>query len=282
MFFDDFREALRDHGYVEGENLIIETRWPGGRAERNAELARELVALQPDLLVGTNTPPVLALQREAGPIPIVFVGVSDPVGTGMVASLDRPGGTLTGTSDLLVELNRKRLELLLETVPTAVRVAVLWNPHNPATVLDDLTREYAVERGIELVLVAVESPDGLARAAEAIADGVDAAMTMPDTIFGVTNTPEAGPFSANARVPIMHHNRENVLAGGLMGYALNRSALYRRAAYYVDRILKGARPADLPVEGPSEFDLVINRRTAEALGITIPPRALLEATEVVE
>jgi putative ABC transport system substrate-binding protein len=217
-------------------------------------------------------------------IPIVFAAVSDPVGLGFVTSLGRPGGNVTGQSDFFAGLSGKRLELLKDTVPDVARVAALWNATNPANVLEwHSLQEAGRSLGVDLLSVAVERRDDLAGALERMMHArVDALVVLSDEIFSVASTPQWAELVGQSRVPTMTVTREGVRGGALMSYGPNLASLYRRAAYYVDRILKGAKPADLPVEQPREFDFVVNLKTAQALGLTIPQHVLLQATELIQ
>ncbi len=282
-FLDAFRQGLRDLGWVEGQNLIIEWRWMQGRPERLPELAEELVRLNPDVILGASSTQVEPLRQKTKTIPIVFAVHADPVGVGHVASLARPGGNITGISMLMTDLSVKKLELLKETVPGATRIAVLWNPttpsHPPAL--------KAVEAAARLLGVELHRVE--ARVLEEF-DGAFAAMTRERVgAFLVLGSPVY--FTQRARLAelaLKHHLpgifdfRENVEAGGLMSYGADLNDMYRRSAAYVDKILKGARPADLPVDQASRYDLVINFKTAKALGLTLPPSVLVRATQVIQ
>jgi len=282
--FEAFREGLRGLGYADGQNIVIEVRWSEGRVERLPALATELVRLQPDVLVTTTTLPTQAAMQATSTIPIVFCAVGDPAGLGMVASLARPGGNITGQSDLFVGLSGKRLELLKEAVPSAARVAVLWKPANPASVLEwGETQQAARALGLEPISAEADSGDDLPRAFETIAGAhPDALIILSAAYTSVISTPRLPEFIARSRLPTMHYRREDVAAGALMAYGPRLVSQYRRAAYYVDRILKGTPPAEIPVEQPREFDFVINLKTAQTLGLTIPPHVLLQATEVIQ
>jgi len=278
------RQALQALGYVEGENLVVEARWAEGRPERLPALAAELVRLQPDVIVSQNTRETQALQQATSTIPIVFIGLSDPVGVGIVASLARPGGNLTGTSDLRIELSGKRLELLKQAVPGASRVAALWHPSNTVNALDwSATEDAARTLGVEVQPVEVHSADDLAGAFETIVrERAEALLVVPDIVLSVIGTPQFPDFVARSRLPSMHNSRFDVEAGGLMSYGPSRTSAAHRTAYYVDRILKGTKPADLPVEQPMTFDFVVNLKTARELGITFPNEIMLQVTEVVQ
>ena len=278
-----FRKGLRDLGYVEGRNVVIEYRYAEGKFERLPDLAAELVRLKVDLIVAAATPPALAAQKATTSIPIVIVGVGDPVGSGLVSSLARPGGNITGLSWLAgLEFAGKRLELLKEAVPTAARAAVLWNPTNPGEVLTfSQLPGVAQALGVRLQSVEWREPRDF--------EGAFASMTRERAdVLLVFETPgiplHAGQIVALAarhRIPAMYGRREFVNAGGLMFHGPDVLHMYRRAATYVDKILKGAKPADLPVEQPTRFELVINMKTAKALGLTIPQPMLLRADEVI-
>jgi putative tryptophan/tyrosine transport system substrate-binding protein len=283
-YFEGFRQGLREFGYVEGETLVLEVRWAEGRYEQFPALAAELVQLQPDVILSQSTPSTQALQQATSTIPIVMTGISDPVGLGVVASLARPGGNFTGTSDLHLGLSAKRLELLKETVPGASRVMALWNPLSSATAVDLRGMQDAGRvLGVDVLSLEVRSKDDLAGAFETVArERVDALIMTTDNLFSAGAPPEFMGLVAESRLPSMHFERSFVVAGGLMSYGPSRTALYRRAAYYVDRILKGVKPADLPIEQPMTFDFVVNMKTAQALGITFPNEILLQVTEVIQ
>jgi putative tryptophan/tyrosine transport system substrate-binding protein len=279
------REGLRELGYVEGHNLVIDTRAPASYgAGPYAAPMEELVRLRPDVLVAATTPQALAAQQATTTIPVVFIAVSDPVGVGLVASLARPGGNITGQSDFFAGLAGKRLELLKELVPSVTRVAALWNRRNPATALEWRSlQEGSRALGLDLLSADVQSRDELTSAFDRMTrDRADALIVLSDGLFALAETPQLSELVLHSRLPTMYYVRDGVAAGMLMSYGPSLDSLYWRAAYYVDRILKGASPADLPVEQPREFDFVINLRTAQALGLTIPPHVLLQATEVIQ
>jgi putative tryptophan/tyrosine transport system substrate-binding protein len=280
-----FREGLEQHGYVEGQNLVIETRWTAGESmERYLEMAEDVVRLRPDVVVTGTTPQTRAVKQVTSSIPIVFVSVSDAVGVGFVASLARPGGNLTGQSDFFAGLSGKRLELLRQVVPSAGRVAALWNPTNPATVLEwNSVQDAGGTLGLEILPIVAHSRDDLVSAFGAmLRERPDALIVLTDGQYSVANSPQILPLVVESRLPTMYYARDGVAGGMLMSYGPNFDSLYRRAAYYVDRILKGSKPADLPVEQPREFDFLINLKTAQALGLTIPTHVLLQATEVIQ
>src|SRR5262245_32307808 len=276
-------DGLRERGYREGQNLVFERRFSEGKAERFPELAAELVRLQVDCILVITTPAALAAKHATQTIPIVMTSAIDPVGAGLVASLARPGGNLTGLSTLVPELSVKRLELLKEVVPGLTRVAVLWNAANPANAsVWQETQAAAHALGLQLHAQDVRSPQDL-RGALALTAQVrpEALLVLGDSLLYM-HEQHLVEFATQHHLPSMFSRRESVMAGGLMSYASSLPARYRRAADYVDKILKGAKPADLPVEQPMKFELVINLKTAQALGFTIPPTLLLLADEVIQ
>jgi putative ABC transport system substrate-binding protein len=277
-------QALRELGYVEGRNIIIERRYAEGRAERLPDLAAELVRLKPDVIVATATAATQAAKNATKTIPIVMVAVLDPVGTGLIASLARPGGNITGLTFLAgLEIVGKTLQLLKEAVPGIRRVAVLWNPTHPThqVALQELKAAARV-LGVELQPLGARGPDEFDSAFSAMArERADALLVMPETIF-VQHRIRLADFAAKHRLPAMHAVREHAEAGGLMAYAPNVVEIVRHAAIFVDKILKGAKPADLPVEQPTKFELVINMKTAKALGLTIPQSVLFRADQVIQ
>ena len=280
---EPFRQGLRELGYVEGQNLAIEWRLADDQVEQLPELAAALVRQPVDLIVAVATPAIVAAKHATSTIPIVFPLAGDPVGLGLVDSLSRPGGNVTGLANLAPELNAKRLELLTEIVPGLARVAYLWVPSVPAEVSSKRYADAAAQvLGLDLLAFALESPSDLDEAFEAaIRARAEALMMAPNTIVN-SQRPRIVELAARARFPAAYPDTRFATVGGLLSYGANPAALYRRAAYYVDRILKGTKPADLPVEQPMVFDFVINLRTAQALGLTIPPHVLLQATEVLQ
>jgi putative tryptophan/tyrosine transport system substrate-binding protein len=281
--FDAFVEGLGDHGYVPSENITIERRETDVQAEGLSDFATELVALPVDVLVAANTPPAEAAKRATSTLPIVFTNVGDPVRTGLVDSFARPGSNATGLSNLTVGIASKQLELLVESVPQASRVAAMWNPANPANQLAWTEVEDGARRlGVQLQGVEARTPNDFDRAFATIEqDPPDALLLLAGLVPG-PHLPRLTEFAIIHRLPTMHSFRAIAQAGGLMAYGPNLPALFRRTAYYVDRILTGTAPADLPVEQPTTFDFVINLRTARALGLTIPRHVLLQATEVIQ
>jgi putative ABC transport system substrate-binding protein len=283
-FLESIRQGLHDLGYVEGQNLVLEGRYAEGRVERLPDLAAELVRLQVEVLVTGGAPAIRAAQHATRTIPIVMAGTSEAVELGFVASLARPGGNITGVSWLGAEFPGKRLEILKEIVPQSARIAVLANPANPyyGSRMHNLT-EAARVLGLHLHVVEVRQADELDTAFAALPQArADALLVMEDAL--VLSTRLGGriaDLAATTRLPAMYGWREYVDAGGLMSYGPSFQDIYRRAAIYVDKILKGVKPADLPVEQPTTFELVINLKTAQALGLTIPPSLLFQATEVI-
>jgi putative ABC transport system substrate-binding protein len=280
---DAFLQGLRDHGYVEGQNLVIERRNAEGKVERLPDLVAELLRLNVVLIVAPTTPAARAAKQVTTTIPIVMVFAGDPVAVGLVSSLARPGGNVTGLTGQATDWVAKLLQLLKEVVPAAVRVGVLWNPSNP--VLLPGFRE--VERAAALLRVQIKSLEVRAAGDLDLAfstvprDRPDALIVFDDPITFV-NRRRIADFAARTRLPASYASRSYVDEGGLMSYSSNRADLFRRSAVYIDKILKGAKPADLPVQQPTKFELVINMRTANALGLTIPPPVLARADEIIE
>jgi putative tryptophan/tyrosine transport system substrate-binding protein len=279
------RQGLRDLGYVEGQNLVIESRYAEGSAERLPDLAAELVRLQVEVLVAGGAPAIRAAQHATRTIPIVMAGTADPVAQGFVASLAHPGGNITGMSSLSAELHGKRLEFLKETVPQSTRIAVLTNPASPyhASRMHTLTVT-AQTLGVHLHVVEVRRAEELDTAFAALAQAhAEALLVVNDAlVFSPSRSGRIATLAAASRLPAMHGWREFVDAGGLMFYGPSFRDTYRRVAAYVHKILQGAKPADLPVEQPMKFELVINLKTAKALGLTIPPLLLFQADEVIQ
>jgi putative ABC transport system substrate-binding protein len=281
-----FRQGLRELGYVEEQNLVLEYRYAEGSAERLPTLAAELVWLPVDVIVAGGTGAIRAAQNATSTIPIVMSGSFDPVQEGFVASLARPAGHITGLSFLQADLPGKRLELLKETVPQSTRIAVLWNPVGPGyasrqALLQNLTVA-ARTLGLELHVVEVRQVDEVETAFTVLPQArVDALLVMEDALVLSTRLARRlADLAATSRLPAMYSWREHVDAGGLMAYGPSLQETYRRAAFYVHKILQGAQPADLPVEQPTKFELVINLKTAKALGLTMPSSLLLLADEV--
>jgi len=276
-----FREGLRNRGLIEGENIVVEYRWADGNNEKLPALAGELVALKVDVLVASGTPAAVAAKRATSQIPIVFMAVSDPVASGLVASLARPGGNATGWSTILPDMGGKLLGLIKETVPSASRITVLANPTNPAKVLElKVMRDQAPSLGMTIQSVEVPTPASLDAAFSTMGSAhPDALVTLFDTVT-LSNRGRIVEFAAKHRVPAIYQLKEFADAGGLMSYG--PQSMVPRTAIYVERILKGTKPADLPVEQPTTFELVINLKTAKALGLTIPPSLLQRADELIQ
>jgi putative ABC transport system substrate-binding protein len=281
-----FRQGLRDLGYVEGRNVMIEYRDAEGKSERLPALAAELVVLKVDVIVVASTPPALAAKQATKTIPIVFTAVGDAVTDGLVASLARPGGNITGLSTAGPDLVGKRLEQLKQAVPGVSRVAVLWQPggQGERTAKDMLKSAEVAARalGVRLQLVEARGPADIDRAFSDMSRARADALTVLGTPMFFNERRRLVDLAAKSRLPAVYTLRENVDAGGLMAYGPNVADLFRRAATYVDKILKGAKPADLPIEQPTKFELVINLKTAKALGLTIPQSVLQRADEVVQ
>jgi len=278
-----FVTALRDYGHVEGQNVAIEWRASGGRTERLPDLVAELLRLRVDVIVAVDNPSISAAQRATKTIPIVMVLATDPVDMGFVVSLPRPGGNITGISQQLAEVQGKALQLLKETIPTVSRVAILWNPAEPGRRPQARAAEEAA-RGVGLSAQLV----GAANAAELDSvfttmarERLDAVLVQPSQP-NLLHRKRIGELAAKYRLPTMGWNLEMVEAGCLMSYGPNTLSLYRRAAYYVDRLLRGARPADLPVEQPTKFELMINAKTARTIGLIIPPALVQRADQIID
>jgi len=278
-----FRKGLRDLGWIEGRDFAIETRFADGKPERLPELAEQLVRKRVDVLLVGSTPGALAAKKATSTIPIVMVTTGDPVGGGLVASLARPGGNLTGVTALGEVLTVKRLELLKEAVPRVTRVAVLTNPASPYTVSFLRERESAARAlGVQLQVLQAQDPTKLEQAFAAMAgERAGALMVLTDVMF-INHRRRIVELAAKSRLPAVYPEREFVGAGGLMFYGASLVDMYNRAAVYVDKILKGTKPADLPVEQPTKLELVINLKTARALGLAIPPSVLARADHVME
>jgi putative ABC transport system substrate-binding protein len=281
---DAFRQKLRDLGQIEGDSIVIEYRWAQGQDDRLPQLAAELVSLKPDVIVTTGTPGTLAAKQATKTIPIVFASSGDPVGAGLVASFARPGGNITGFTILGPELEGKRLELLKETVSGLYRLAVLWNPGNIVTrSFYQQTQAAAAALNVGVLAVAeVRRAEDLKSAFSRIADARPHAMIVLADRFLLAHRMQIVNFAATRRLPGMYPYREYVDAGGLMSYATSNIDLFRRTAVYVDRILKGTKPADLPVEEPTKFELVLNLKTARAIGFDVSPTLVARADEVIE
>jgi len=279
-----FRQGLRELGYVEGKSIAVEYRWAHGRFDRLPDLAAELVRVKVDVIVATVTAASLAARDATRTIPVVMVAVSDPVGSGLVDSLARPGGNITGTSAMTAELVGKQLELLKETLPKVARVAVLWNPANQVFQALQLKETEVAARalGVRLQVLEARSPGELDRAFAAMASKRPGALlVLGDPVF-VSHRKRIVDLVAQRRLPAVSGLREFAEDGILMAYGPSFPAMYKRTAVFVDKILKGAKPADLPVEQPTRFELVVNLKTAKALGLSIPPSVLIRADQVIQ
>ena len=276
-----FQQGLRERGYVDGQNVVVEFRFTDGSVDQLPRLAEELVRLKVDVIVASAAPPALAAKKATTSVPIVFVSVVDPVELGLIPSLGRPAGNLTGLAISSADLAGKRLELLRELVPKLRRVAVLWDRANPTNSMQLKEAEIAARTlGMQLEPVPVRGANDLDSGFKAVR-GADGLLQVDSPLFTMHRARIVG-LAAASRVPAIYGYREMVEVGGLMSYGAHLADLHRRAATYVDKILKGARPADLPVEQPTKFELVINTRTAQSLGLVIPPSLLLRTDQVIE
>ena len=277
-----FVQRLRELGWSEDRTVAIEYRWAEGSSERAAEIAAEFVRIKVDMIMTSGTPQVVAAKRATSVIPIVFATAGDPVGNGIVESLARPGGNVTGLSIQQVDTTTKRLELLREVIPGLRRLAILINIGNPVAVLELREAQTAARTlGLELATFEFRRAEDIAPAFEALKGRADALYVWNDSLAN-TNRIRINTLALGARLPTMHGVREYVVAGGLMSYGPNFPDQFRRAAEFVDKILRGAKPADIPVEQPIKFDFVINLITAKALGLTVPASLLGRADEVIE
>jgi len=278
-----FREGLRDLGYVEGKNIVIEWRWAEGKYERFPTLIAELIASKVDLIVTAGTPATIALKKATTTLPLVMIAVGDPVGTGLIASFAHPGGNLTGLTSISPELDGKRLELLREVVPKISRVAVLWNSTSPLQVVAERETQAAAQAmGIKVLSLGVQAQEQFDDAFATIRrERPGALLVLADRLF-LHHRARIMDFATKHRLPGVHAYVELVEAGGLMSYGPSYAGMHRRAAYFVDRILKGAKPADLPVEAPAKFELVVNLKAAKQIGLTIPQSVLYRADKVIK
>lgn len=279
-----FRQGLREFGWIEGQNMVIDYRLAEGRLDRLPDLAAELVRLKVDVIAAGPTPPALAAKSATGTIPIVMLGAAEPVALGLIKSLARPGGNVTGLSwSVNLEIIGKGLELLKGTVPNIRRVAILWNPANPAQAIAvEELKVAARSLGLQLELVEARGPNDFDGVFTAMAKRrVEALLVVPDSLF-VLHGVRLAELEAKSRLPTIHGLRQNVDAGSLMSYGPSSTAVWRRAAYFVDKILRGANPSDLPVEQPTKYELIINLRAAKALGLRIPQSVLARADEVIQ
>jgi putative ABC transport system substrate-binding protein len=281
---ESFRQGLRELGYEDGRNISIEYRWANGKFEQLPDLAMELVRLKVDLIVAVVTQASLAAKQATTTIPIVMIAVNDPVNSGVVASLAQPGANITGTSAMNAALVGKQLELLKETLPNISRVAALWNPANPIfqAVQRRETEDAARALTVRLQLLEARSSDEIDRAFEVMArERIKAVLILSDPVFSAQRK-QIAELSTKHRLPAVTGTREYTEAGGLMAYGPSFPDMYRRTAYYVDKILKGTKPADLPVEQPTKFELVINLKAAKQIGVTIPQKVLVKADRVIK
>jgi putative tryptophan/tyrosine transport system substrate-binding protein len=277
-----FAQRLRELGWTEGRNVAIEYRWAEGRNERMAEIAAEFVRARADVIVAQGTTATLTAKNATAAIPIVFVLPGDPVGSGLVASLARPGGNVTGLSSQTADLGGKRLDLLREIVPGLRRLAMMGNAGNSANVSDMHEFQTAARAsGLDATTFEIRRTEDITAAFATFKGKVDALYVAPDALLN-TNRMRINTLALAARLPTMYGARENVEAAGLISYGPSFTDLFRRAGDYVDKILRGTRPADLPVEQPTKFELVVNLITAMALGLTVPPTLLARADEVIE
>ena len=280
-FVEAFQQGLGARGYIDGRNVVIEYRSTDGSFDELSRLAAELVRSNVDVILASGAPAAFAARSATTKVPIVFVRVYDPVEIGLVTSVARPGGNVTGLSQISADLGGKRLELLKELVPKLKRVAILWHPANLTNLVQKKSVEVAARTaGVDTKSVPVQDPNQFGSAFED-ARGVDALMQMDDPLF-ITHRRRIAELAIRSRLPAIYGLRPSVDAGGLMSYGADSRDLYRRAATYIDKILKGAKPADLPIEQPTKFELVVNLKTAKAIGLAIPQSLLLRVDQVIE
>jgi putative tryptophan/tyrosine transport system substrate-binding protein len=278
-----FQRTLSEFGYVEGKNIAFETRFAEGKPDRFPALADELVRLKVDVLVASSTPEALAFRNATRTIPIVFIVSSDPVVDGLVDSMARPGGNITGVTTIATMLAGKRLELLKETIPKLSRVAVLWNPQDPGSVQQWKESQLpARELGLQLHSIEVSSADKLEHAFKELTKVRSTALAVISSSFITANPKQITDLAAKHRLPAIFDRGEFVASGGLMSYGPDRGEPYKRVASIVDKILKGTKPSDIPVEQPTKIELMINLKTAKRLGLTIPPVVLMRAEKVIK
>jgi len=280
-YLDAFQQGLRERGYVYGQNVVVELRATDGSVDQLPQLAEELLRSKVDVILASAGPAALAARKATTSVPIVFVGVVDPVGVGLVPSLGRPGGNITGLATNSEDFAGKRLELLKAIVPNLKRVAVLWHPANLTNPIQLKGAQVAARTlGVRLEPVSIQGPNDFESAGKAVR-GADGLLFLESPLF-TTHRARLAELAGKSRLPAIYGQREYVEVGGLMSYGPQFYDLYRRAALHVDKILKGAKPANLPVEQPTKFEFVINLKTAKALGLTIPPGVLARADEVIE
>ena len=277
-----FRETLREFGYVEGKSVVYETRSADGKIERFQPLTDELIRLKVDVLVASSTTEALAFKKATRAIPIVFVVSSDPIADGLVDSLARPGGNLTGVTTIASVLAGKRLELLKETVPNLSHVAVLWNPRDPGSAQQWKESQLAGrELGLQLHSMELSSADKFESAFQEAVKAGSRALAEMSTSVASANRKIIADLASKHRLPAIFDREDYVTSGGLMSYGPDRAASYKRAAAFVDKILKGTKPADIPIEQPMKFEFVINLKTAKQIGLTIPPEVLARANRII-
>lgn len=280
---DPFAEALRELGWVDGQNIVIEDRWAEGRTDRLAALAAELVRLKVDVIFTRSWPAAVAAKQATTTIPIVISRAGDPVGAGLVASLGHPGGNITGLGDLATELSAKRLELLKEAIPKLARVAVLWNSADGGMTLRFRALQVAARKfGVIVRPLGVQEPEDLDQAFVAMIQERPDGLFVISDILTVSHRKRILEFSVQHRMPTMYEDRRFVDSGGLISYGPISADVDRRSAAYVDKILRGAKPAQLPVEEPTRFELIVNLKTVKALGLTLPQSILIRADEVLQ
>ncbi len=278
-----FRQGLRELGHVEGKNIAVEYRFAEGQEDRLTKLVAELVSLKADIIVTDGTATTRAAKNATKTIPIVMASDGDPIGSGFVASLARPGGNITGLTNRLAELSGKRLEVLKETIPGISRIGVIWNPKTPASAIAFKETQIAAQAlAVQLQSLEVRGPNDFESAIEAATKRQASALSVLSDSLMFSNRTRILELAGKQRLPTMHTQSLWVEAGGMMSYGTHFPDLYRRAATYVDKILKGAKPADLPVEQPIKFELVINLKTAKQIGLTIPPNVLVRADRVIK
>ena len=280
---EPFREGLREHGYVEGRNALIEFRWAEGKYERLPALIGELIAAKVDVIVTAGTPATLTVKKMTASVPVVMIAVGDPVGTGVVESLRHPGGNITGLTSIAPELEGKRLELLREVIPGIAHIAVLWNSVSPLQVVAERRTSAAAKAlGIKVLSVGAWTEDGIESSLATIRnERPQALLVLADRLF-LHHRKRIMSFAAEQRLPGVFAYRELVEEGGLMSFGPSYAGMHKRAAYFVDKILNGTSPRELPIEQPMAFELVINMKSAKALGVTIPNAVLVRATQLLE
>jgi putative ABC transport system substrate-binding protein len=282
-YTDNLRQGLRELGWVEGQNVVVLKRVWGGRTEQFPKIIADLIQLKVDIIVSSSTPAVRAAKESTRTILIVMAGLTDPVGAGLIASLARPGGNITGLTNIFTELSAKRLELLKEVAPRVSRVAVLWNPTHPGQAIAwQQTQQAAQALGLVLFSAEVRRPEDFSPAFTAIlVERAEALLVLPDPLTSF-HRHQTADFAVKQRLPSVYAASYWVQAGGLLSYGPSFPEIWRRAGVYVVKILKGARPADLPIEQPTKYELIINLKAAKALGLTIPPALLQRADQVID